>query len=138
VNYGESQAFLKRIKVSIAMEQSMPFSETKGGNETVHRLANGMASPPEGSKISRRSDGKFSAAAGEYFAVAEFRKHHVESAIVEDALQHFAENDINQPETLAFKLRIQPFDLGIVHAAKIVDPNRRINDDHDCYSGMRP
>ncbi len=43
--------------------------------------------------------------------------------LIPNALQHFAQNQIGQPKTLAIELQMEPIRLRIRNALKIVDPH---------------
>jgi hypothetical protein len=93
-----------------------------------------MTALPKDSVISRCCDGKLSASGRKYLAATELGKHSLKRPLVRNALQYLTEDNVNHAETLALNLRVQPSHLRIASVAKIVNPNRGINDDHSCYS----
>ena len=54
----------------------------------------------------------------------------LEREIIADALQHFAEDDIGEPKTLAVEFCVQPVRLGILRALEVINPDRGVHDDH--------
>jgi hypothetical protein len=138
VNYGKPQAFLKGIKIAIAVQQGVPFPEAKRCDEAIDRPANSMTALPKDSEVPSRCYREFRAARWKYLAPAEFGKHAIESALVGNALQHLAQNDVYHAQAPALKFCLQPLHLGIAGVAKIINPDRGINDDHGCYSAARP
>jgi len=50
--------------------------------------------------------------------------------LIADTLQHFAENQISQPEALAVSFLVQPIGLRVLQPPEVIDPHRRVYDYH--------
>lgn len=58
--------------------------------------------------------------------------------LIANALQHFAQDQISEPETLAIELGMHPLCLRILHAFEVIDPDSRVDDHHAGYFPTRP
>jgi hypothetical protein len=126
------------IIVAISVEQRMPASKAKGGNQTVDRLADGASPLAETPEISRGLDSEFLTPSFKYLKLAKFPQDSYERLLVSDTLKSLAENQISQPEALPTKLAIKIVGLFVPQTAKIVDPHRGINDHHWCLLHKSP
>ena len=109
------------------------FAQTEGGDQAVDGLSHRMTTTPKGAIVTRRVAGERNAAGFEDDQFRELAFDGFCRNVIADALQHFAENDVRQSETLALKCGIQPVRFRIPHALEVVDQNRRVDDDHVSY-----
>src|SRR5208283_5222932 len=62
-----------------------------------------------------------------------------ESSVIPNALQHFAEDEVGQPEALAAQFLIEPRRLLVGDASLIINPHPGVDNDHSAsYSLLRP
>ena len=124
------EELLERVKVSIAMKERMLSAQTEGRNQAVDRLAYRVATTPERTIIASGFAGQGYAACFEHLQAQQAPPDLLRSSIVADTLKHLAQDDIGQGEPLVIEFRVQPFGFGILYAMEIVNPNRRVDDDH--------
>ena len=108
----------------------MPLTQAEGGDQAIYRLPHRMAPPAKRPKIAGCGDGECRSARVEHLGLEEFLLRLPELNIVSDALQDLTEDQICQTETLAAGLFVQPIGLRVLQAAEVLDPDRRVDDDH--------
>jgi hypothetical protein len=108
----------------------MTVKDAKSGNQTADGLADGAPPLTQTPEFSRGLDCQFLATGLEYLELAKFVQDSCERLIASDTLKSLAENQIGQSEALPTKLAIKVVGLFVPQTTQIVDPDRRINDDH--------
>ena len=86
---------LEWIKVTIAMQQRVPFHHAKRRDQTIHSLANGMAALPQSSKILSGRQCQLRAACREYLKSKEIALNAMKGSIVWNPLQYLAKNYVS-------------------------------------------
>ena len=84
------------------------FAQTEGGDEAVDGFSHRVTMTPKGAVVTRRVAGERNAASFEDDQFGELAFDGFRHNVITDALQHFAENDVRQSETLVLKCGIQP------------------------------
>ena len=92
-----------------------------------------MTTTPKGAIVTCRVTRKRNAAGFEDDHLRELAFDRLRRDVITDALQHLAEDDVSEPETLALKCSIEPVCVRISHALKVVDQNGRVDDHHVTY-----
>jgi hypothetical protein len=108
----------------------MSVTNTKCRNQTVDGLADGAPPLTEAPEISSGPDCQFLTTGLEYLEPAKFTQDSCERLLVSDTLKSFAENQVCQSEALPIELAVKVIGFFVPQTAQIVDPDRRINDDH--------
>jgi hypothetical protein len=116
------------------MQKRMALSDAERRNEAIDRLLNGATSPSQRPVIACGLAGQIDAAGFEHFKFQQDFLDLFGRFVVAETLQHFAEDDVGQRETLPIQFLIQPVGLGTPRAAQIVDPDSCIDDDHATLS----
>ena len=129
MHHRQLEEFLERVEVPVAMQKRMARSDAERRNEAVDRLANGAAPSSQRTVIARGLARQVNAAGFEYFEPPQPILDLFDSVVAE-ALQHFAEDDVCQRETLPIQCPIQPVSLRILRALQVVDPDGSVDDDH--------
>ncbi len=117
VQHGETKDVLEGVKITVAVQQRMSFSETERRNEAIHRLTHSITALSQHSEIPRSRNCELGASACEYLVLNKFPEYAIERTLVRYTLQYFAENYVNQAQTLPYELCVQPVHLGISDAA---------------------
>lgn len=130
MDYRESEKCLEWVEVSVAMKERMLFTQAEGRNQAIDRLAYRVAAAPKRLIIVGGFAGQGYAACFEHLQLQQAPLDLLRGRIVADALQHLAEDDIGQSETLAIEFRVQPLRFRIVYAVEVINPNRGVDDDH--------
>lgn len=92
-----------------------------------------MTTTPKGAIVTCRVTRKRDAAGFEDDQLREFAFDRLRRDVITDALQHLAEDNVREPETLALKCSVEPVCLRIPHALEVVDQNGCVDDDHATY-----
>src|SRR6476469_8318134 len=111
---GQLEEFLERVEIPVAMQKGMALSDAECRNKAINRLANGTASTSQRSVIAGGLAGQSDAARCEHFESQQKILDLFGGGVVTEALQHFAEDDVCQGETLPVQLLIQPVGLDIL------------------------
>src|ERR1700683_1644358 len=123
---------LKRIEIMITVQKLVLGLQTESGNQAIDGLADRIAARSQVSIILGGSDGQATASSLENVELQEVglgsRKH----ALVPNALEYLAEDEIRQaePEPLPLQCACEPMRFRILGAAQIVNPHGSIDDDH--------
>ncbi len=109
----QPENILERVEVAIAVQQSVRVLETERRDEAVDGLADRSPAGTQAAKVSRGR--------------------------LRDPLEHLAHSQVEQPQTLAIRLAIEPLDFGCADAAQVVDPDPGVDRDADtrCESDRR-
>ena len=83
--------------------------------------------------VPRRIAGKRNASGFEDDQLGKLAFDRLRRYVITDALQHLAEDDVREPETLALECSVEPVCLRIPHALEVVDQNGRVDDNHWTY-----
>jgi len=111
VNHAQPEVFLKRIEITVAVQKAMPFLQAKSCNQAINGFAYRVTATPQNTVVLRRRDGQLSPAGVEYVESGKTLPDLRESGVAPNSLQHFAEDEIGQPQTLSFYFPIQPGSL---------------------------
>jgi|SRR3984885_486523 hypothetical protein len=126
----QTQHSLKRIEIMITVQKLVLGLQTESGNQAIDGLADRIAARSQVSIILGGSDGQATASSLENVELQEVglgsRKH----ALVPNALEYLAEDEIRQSEPLPLQFAVEPMRFRILGAAQIVDPHGSIDDDH--------
>jgi len=117
------------------MQKGIALSDAERRNEAIDGLTNGASSPPQRAVIACGLAGQVDAAGFEHFESQQEFLDLFGRVVVAETLEHFAEDDVGQRETLPIQFLIQPVGLGTSRAAQVVDPDSCIDDDHAKLSG---
>jgi len=126
----QSEDVLERVEIAVAVEQGMRVLETERRYEAIDGLPDG---PPGGAQcaiVSRRRLRQRDAAGVEDLETPKCAKDVSGGGIRRDALEHFAHREVEQPQTPALRLSIEPLDFGCADPVQIVDPDRGVDDHH--------
>ena len=126
----KTQLRFKGVKVPIAVEQRVVANQAERRDEAINGLAYRQTARPQVSIVVSRGEREGDGARLEYFEVPEVPEYATCLRFGADALKHFAEDQIRQAQTLARQLSIQPLGLGRGGTVQVVDPDRRVDDDH--------
>ena len=108
----------------------MLLAQTEGGDKTVDGLSYGVTAASKISIIARCLTGEGAAARVEQLKLRQRLLDFSYQRVVANALQHLAQDNVGQSQALAVDFSIQPLSLGITNALKVIDPDRRVDDDH--------
>jgi hypothetical protein len=86
---------LEWIKVTIAMQQRVPFHYAKRRNQTIYSLANRMAALPQSSKILSGRQCQLRAACREYLKSKKIALNSMKGSVVWNPLQDLTKNDVS-------------------------------------------
>ena len=92
-----------------------------------------MTTTPKSARVTRRVTRKRNATGFEDDQLRELAFDRLRRDVITDALQHLAEDDVREPETLALKCSVEPVCLRSPHALEVVDQNGRVDDDDVTY-----
>lgn len=120
------------------MQQRVLLTYAKRGDQTIDRFPHRMAAASQHAIVPRGFPRQVDAACFEQFQLKQLALDIFRRELIPDALQHFAENHIGQPETLAIELRMDPICLGIPDALEVIDPDSGVDDHHAGYFATRP
>jgi hypothetical protein len=129
VDNRQAEELFEGVEVAVTVQERMPLGQAEAGDETVDRFPHCSSLLAKSPKVLRRGPRQVDAAQGED---VELRKLPVDGRsrrFVGHALQHFAKNDVRQGEGLKTKLGIHPVRMRVFHAAQVIDPDRRVDDD---------
>ena len=126
----ELEKLLERVKVPVAMKKRVLPAQAECRDQTVDGLANRVTAASKRPIVPRGLARHRHAARVEHLQVQKPPLNLLCDNVIPDALQHFAEDDVGQPKTLAVELCVQPVRLGILHALKVIDPDGGVDDDH--------
>jgi hypothetical protein len=130
MQHGEPKVRFKSIKISIIVQKDMFFFYTKCSDETVNRSSNGETKASQDTVIQGSSPGQSQASYLEEFKLTQLRLHLEESSLAADSLQHLAEGQTCDPDSLSTSILPQPQCLRVSCVPQMIDQHRRINDDH--------
>lgn len=130
MDYRQAEKLLKRIEVSVPVKQRVLVAQAECRNQTIDGFAHGVTAAAEGATVARRLARERHATCLEHLAFGQRSLHLFGGHIAVDSLQHFAEDDIREPEALAIELGVQPICFGISRTLEIADPDGGIDDDH--------
>jgi hypothetical protein len=131
----QPQDLLEAIEIMISMQQFVLVPQAKSGDETIDGLANRVTALAQLSIILSGGHGETATVSFKNLELQQISSYPHERAFRPNTLQHFAKDEVRQPNALPLQLPIQPACLRILRAAQIIDPHRRVNDNH---SGLFP
>src|SRR5216684_9279099 len=137
VDDGQTQPLLKSLEIPVAMKQGVPLTQAERRDQAVDSFPNGVAAASKGSIVSRGVASQRHASCREHLQLQQLLFSRLRRRFVAEALQHFAQDDVGQPQTLPVELPAQPRRLRVSRALQIVDPDRGVDDDH-AYFAVRP
>jgi hypothetical protein len=91
-------------------------AQTERRNQAVDGLPNGVTAASQGAIVPCRLERQGDATRVKYLTLRQRSVDLPGDHIVPNALKHFAEDDVGQPEALAIEFRIQPVGFGIAQA----------------------
>lgn len=130
MNDAETESLFERIEIAVSVQERVSVKNAKRGNQAVDSLADGSSLLTEPQEILCCAYRQFLAAGIINLKPAERIQNSRENPFVCDTLKDLAKNEIGQSEPLKAKFAIEVVSFAIRCAAQIVDPNRRVNDDH--------
>jgi len=131
VNDEQSQKPFKRIKIAIVVEKRVSVEEAERSDQTVHCLAHRVPSSPELAAIRSRGCRQILSTHRENLELLELPMHLLCLCLPSHALQDLAQNDVCKSEPLPLQVCVQPFRVGRVYALEVIDPDRRIDKNHN-------
>jgi hypothetical protein len=131
----QTQHLLEAIEIMVPMQQFMLAPQAERGDETIDGLAHRVAALAQLSIIPSSGHGETAATSFKNLELQQIGSYPHERAFFPNTLQYFAKDEVRQPNAFLLQLPIQPARLRILRAAQIVDPHRRVNDNH---SGLFP
>ena len=137
MNDRQLEVLLEWVKVSIPMKQRVLLTQAECRNEAVDGLPHRVTAAPKRPIVSRRLACQRHAPCLEHLQLHELPFNLLRHHVVADALQHFAEDDVRQPEALAIEFGVQPVRLRILRALEVIDPDRGVYDHHAAYFATR-
>ncbi len=126
----QSEDVLEGVEIAIAVEQRMRVLETERRDEAIDCLPDGPPASAQAAIVSRSRLRESDAAGVEDLETAKCAKDSSGGGIGRDALEHLAHRQVEQPQTAALRLSIEPLDFGCADAVQVVDPDRRVDDHH--------
>ena len=95
------------------MNQRVLLADTKRRNQTIDRLANGVTAASKRPIVARGLTRQVGATHVEHLELQQLTLDGLRGNIVPNALQHFAEDQVSEAETLPVQLLVNPLGLGI-------------------------
>ena len=132
----EAQSFLEWIVVPVVMQKMVTVKQAETGNEAVNGLSNGNSLQSEGLVVLSGRDGKSHSSSRKDFESFQRRTSGLEFPGRSNPLEHFADNQISEPQTLPAHFSVEPLSLRRGAVPEIIDPYRRVDHCHDA-SGTR-
>lgn len=127
----EAQSLLEWIVVPVIMQKMVTVKQAEAGNEAVNRLTNCNSLQSEGLVVLSGRDGKSYSSRRKDLESFQRRTSGLEFPGRSDPLEHFAENQICEPQTLPAHFPVEPFSLRRGAVPEIIDPYRRVDQCHD-------
>lgn len=134
----QPQHFLERIEIVIAVQKLIPSKQAECRDPAVDGFADGVTSLAQRTVVLRGCNSDPGAASREYLERQKFIAHTPELARVTNSLQYFAEDQIGKPQSLACQFTIKPSCFRVPYASDVINPNRRVYDDHTASLGNTP
>jgi hypothetical protein len=134
----EVKKLFEGIKVPIAMEQRVPLSYAECCDQAIDCLSHSTSAASERPIVPRRLPREVGTACLEQFQFEETSLDIIRCGFIANALQHFAENDVRQPQALTIEFRIKPIRFRIPDTLEIVNPDGGVDDHHVDYFVTRP
>src|SRR5262249_54380673 len=128
----------ERIEIAITMQQRVLFPNAERRDEKVDGLAHGAAAAAQETIVSRSVPRQFDTASLEYLQFEQLPLDSDGRTFIAQALQHLAQNDVGETQPSPAEFAIEPLGFWIADGSEIVDPDRRVDDDHVGYLVARP
>ncbi len=126
------------IEISITVQQRVLLAYAERGDQTINRLADRVAPGSQRPIIPCGFPRQVDATCFEHFQLEQLALNILRSELIANTLQNFAENQIDEPQTLAIEFRMEPIGFGIREALQVIDPDRGVDDHHASYFATRP
>ena len=126
----EAQSLLEWIVVPVVMQKMVTVKQAETGNEAVNHLSNGHSVQSEGLVVLSGRDGKSHSSRRKDFESFQRRTSGLEFPGRSDPLEHFAENQICEPQTLPAYFPVEPLSLWCGAVPEIIDPYRCVDHRH--------
>lgn len=127
---GEVEQFFERVKVAIAMQQSVLFADAERRDQAIDRLSHRVSAAAQDAIVPGRVSSNLGAARAEHFQGEQLSLDILRDSLVAYALQDLTQNQIREGETFAVERCMEPVGFRIRHAPEVVDPDGGIDDDH--------
>jgi hypothetical protein len=123
VQDSQSKVHLKRVEVSITMQQQEPLLNTERRDQTIHCFTNCMALPSQSVEVAGGGDGRI-----RIWTFVNSESGQVSTECVKDAfgahpLQYFAENDTGQANRFVSGRRVEPASVCVIGSPQIINPD---------------
>jgi|HubBroStandDraft_5_1064220.scaffolds.fasta_scaffold175806_1 hypothetical protein len=126
----QTEPSLKRIEIVVAVQKLVLGLQTESGNQAIDSLADRIAARTQVPIILGGDDGQATASGLKNLELQEVGLGSRKRALVPNALEYFAKDEVRQSEPLPLQFAVEPMRFGILGAAQIVDPHGGVDDDH--------
>jgi len=133
----QSEQLLERIEVAVAVQERMTLPEAERGDQAVNRFANGATLRTESAVVACSRCREIDATCLEDRETPKIAEHASGFLIGREPLENLTDHEVDQSERLSHELLIEPLRLWCRDVVEVVDPDRRINDDHRIRDGWR-
>ena len=133
----QAKHLLKGIEVAVPVEKLVLSFQTERSNQTIDSLADRVTAPAQVPVVLGCRNSQGGTAGLKDLELQEVGLDSGAHVLVRNTLQYLAKNEVCQPEPLPLQFAVQPKSFWIFRAPQIVDPYRRVDDDHRAYTGTR-
>ena len=130
MHHGQTEQLFKRIEIVIAVLERVAFTQAECRDKAVDGLANRTALGAKTTVIAGDRCSKLQAAGLEQLEAPQVPQNTRSFFIGRESLKDLADHQVEQPERLTRELLVEPVRLGRRDVIEIIDPYRRIDDDH--------
>jgi hypothetical protein len=125
------QQSLKRIEVVVAVQEFVLGLQTESGDQAIDSLSDRIAACTQVSVVMGCGNSQATACGLKNLEPQEVGLGSRKRALVPNALQYLAKDEVGQPEPLPLQFAVEPTRFRVWAAAQVVDPHGSVDNDHD-------
>ena len=130
MNDGQAEQFLERIEVAVTMQKRVLLFDAKRGDQDIDGLSRGLSALAQGAIVRCGLDRQRLAHPLKDGELAKLGDDQRGRLLIANPLENLGQNDRREAQPVLIELRFELIGLGVLEAVDVVDPDRRVDDDH--------